>query len=440
MRGQGPKVPRLRGARGSHGDAREEAPSLPSRGPWGPAAASRALCPLPCSASGSRGGGRRGPGGGASGSPRPRAAGRKADAETRRGAMAEVLRTLAGKPKCYTPLPMILFLIMLVLVLFGYGVLSPRSLMPGSLERGFCMAVTEPDRLQRVSLPRMVYAQPKVLTPCRKDVLVVTPWLAPIVWEGTFNIDILNEQFRLQNTTIGLTVFAIKKYVAFLKLFLETAEKHFMVGHRVHYYVFTDQPAAVPRVTLGTGRQLSVLEVRAYKRWQDVSMRRMEMISDFCERRFLSEVDYLVCVDVDMEFRDHVGVEILTPLFGTLHPSFYGSSREAFTYERRPQSQAYIPKDEGDFYYMGAFFGGSVQEVQRLTRACHQAMMVDQANGIEAVWHDESHLNKYLLRHKPTKVLSPEYLWDQQLLGWPTVLRKLRFTAVPKNHQAVRNP
>lgn len=49
-------------------------------------------------------------------------------------------------------------------------------------------------------------------SPCsRKDVLVVTPWLAPIIWEGTFNIDILNEQFRLQNTTIGLTVFAIKK-------------------------------------------------------------------------------------------------------------------------------------------------------------------------------------------------------------------------------------
>lgn len=45
----------------------------------------------------------------------------------------------------------------------------------------------------------------------RKDVLVLTPWLAPIVWEGTFNIDILNEQFRLQNVTVGLTVFAIKK-------------------------------------------------------------------------------------------------------------------------------------------------------------------------------------------------------------------------------------
>lgn len=50
------------------------------------------------------------------------------------------------------------------------------------------------------------------LSRCRRsDVLVLTPWLAPIIWEGTFNIDILNAQFRLQNVTVGLTVFAIKK-------------------------------------------------------------------------------------------------------------------------------------------------------------------------------------------------------------------------------------
>ncbi|XP_062938682.1 histo-blood group ABO system transferase-like [Cynocephalus volans] len=285
----------------------------------------------------------------------------------------------------------------------------------------------------------MVYPQPKVLTPSRNDVLVVTPWLAPIVWEGTFNIDILNAQFRLHNVTIGLTVFAIKKYVVFLKLFLETAEKHFMVGYRVNYYVFTDRPAEVPRVALGDGRRLEVLEARSYARWQDVSMRRMEVIGDFSERRFLREVDYLVCADVDMQFRDHVGVEILSPLFGTLHPGYYGRGREAFPYERRPRSQAHIPRDEGDFYYMGAFFGGSVPEVQRLTRACHQAMMTDKASGVEAVWHDESHLNKYLLYHKPTKVLSPEYMWDERLLGWPAVMKKLRYVAVPKNHQQIRH-
>lgn len=228
--------------------------------------------------------------------------------------------------------------------------------------------------------------------------------------------------------------------MVFLKLFLETAEEYFMVGHRVIYYVLTDRPADVPQVPLGAGRELVVLSVHSYSRWQDVSMHRMEMISHFSEQRFLHQVDYLVCVDVDMRFQDHVGVEILSALFGTLHPGFYGSSRKVFTYERRPKSQAYIPWEEGDFYYAGGFFGGSVLEVSKLTKACHKAMVTDQANGIEAVWHDESHVNKYLLYHKPTKVLSPEYVWDQQLLGWPSVMKKLRFMAVPKNHQKIRNP
>ncbi|KAM5328795.1 histo-blood group ABO system transferase isoform 2-T2 [Glossophaga mutica] len=328
-----------------------------------------------------------------------------------------------GAVNCCAPRPVAFLLLTCLLVFFCEASGKPVQAVP-----------------QVVELPRMVYPQPKVLTPSRTDVLVLTPWLAPIIWEGTFNIDILNEQFRLQNVTIGLTVFAIKKYVVFLKLFLETAEEHFMVGHRVNYYIFTDRPADVPRVPLREGRRAVVLEVPAARRWQDISMRRMQVISSHCEQRFLREVDFLVCLDVDMRFRDHVGVEILAPLFGVLHPGFYGATREAFTYERRPQSQAYIPRDQGDFYYLGGFFGGSVPEVRRLTEACHQAMATDRANGIEAVWHDESHLNRYLLDHKPSKVLSPEYLWDEALLGRPAIMRKLRFMAVPKNHQEIRNP
>nr|XP_042131016.1 histo-blood group ABO system transferase isoform X2 [Peromyscus maniculatus bairdii] len=100
-----------------------------------------------------------------------------------------------GRPKCYSLHFGILPLIVVALVFFGYGFPSHRSQELGDSE----------------SVTRMAYAQPQVLTPSRKDVLVLTPWLAPIIWEGTFNIDILNEQFRLRNTTVGLTVFAIKK-------------------------------------------------------------------------------------------------------------------------------------------------------------------------------------------------------------------------------------
>uniref|UniRef100_G3T5B7 ABO, alpha 1-3-N-acetylgalactosaminyltransferase and alpha 1-3-galactosyltransferase n=1 Tax=Loxodonta africana TaxID=9785 RepID=G3T5B7_LOXAF len=351
----------------------------------------------------------------------------------------------SGWPKCCSLHPVALLPLTLILAFFGYCFLSPGSqrlenLLPGARAPLLLQSCDfHANSFTAFYSFRMMYPQPKVLTLCRSDVLVLTPWLAPIVWEGTFNIDILNAQFQLQNATIGLTVFAIKKYVVFLKLFLETAEKYFMVGHKVNYYVFTDRPADVPPVPLQEGRQVVVLQVRNYTRWQDVSMHRMEMISSFSRQRFLREVDYLVCADVDMKFSDHVGVEILSSLFGTLHPGFYAADRQAFTYERRPLSQAYIPRDEGDFYYAGGFFGGSVLEVHRLTKACHQAMMVDQANHIEAVWHDESHLNKYLLYHKPTKVLSPEYVWDERMLRRPPFLRKLRYVAVPKNHQAIRN-
>ncbi|KAG9470631.1 hypothetical protein GDO78_017164, partial [Eleutherodactylus coqui] len=238
---------------------------------------------------------------------------------------------------------------------------------------------------------------------------MMTPWLAPIVWDGSYNIDILNAQFHQRHVRIGLTVFAIKKYTVFMKTFIETAEKFFMAGHKVNYYVFTDRVKEMPNITLADGRQLVVLEVPSYKRWQDVSMRRMEMIRDHSLKRFINEVDYLVCVDVDMRFTDEVGVEILSDVFGTLHPGYFRAPRERFTYERRKASAAYIPPDEGDFYYAGGYFGGTVEEVYILTSFCHSEMMTDKGNNIEAIWHDESYLNKYFLYHKPTKVLSPEY-------------------------------
>ncbi|XP_004403317.1 PREDICTED: uncharacterized protein LOC101374892 [Odobenus rosmarus divergens] len=136
---------------------------------------------------------------------------------------------------------------------------------------------------------------------------------------------------------------------------------------------------------------------------------------------FLREVDYLVCREVDVKFRDHVSMEILSPLFGTPHSGFYWAAHKDFSYEHWPRSQVHTPRDKGDFYYMGTFFGGSVVEVHRLTLACHQEMRVDLASGIEVVWH----LNRCLLDHKPLKVLSPEDLWDLQVLGWPPLLGEI---------------
>ncbi|KAG9464525.1 hypothetical protein GDO78_019834 [Eleutherodactylus coqui] len=284
----------------------------------------------------------------------------------------------------------------------------------------------------------MLYEKPDALKPPRTDILMMTPWFAPIVWNGTYNIDVLTAQFQQRDLRIGLTVFAIKKYTVFVQTFIETAEKYFMVGHKVTYYVFTDRVSDIPIMELAEGRRLMVLRAPTYQRWQEVSMRRMEILRDYSRQRFTDEVDYLVCVDVDMRFNDEVGVEILSDRFGTLHPGMYGVPRKIYTYERNPQSEAFIPLDEGDFYYAGGYFGGNVEEVYKLTSFCHNAMMADKAKNIEAIWHDESYLNKYFLYHKPTKILSPEYLWDDSF-GIPKFLKRRRFVTVPKKHNEIRN-
>ncbi|XP_042579715.1 globoside alpha-1,3-N-acetylgalactosaminyltransferase 1-like isoform X2 [Cyprinus carpio] len=282
----------------------------------------------------------------------------------------------------------------------------------------------------------LVYNQPSALV-SRTDVASVTPWLAPIVWEGTFDSRVIDSIYKQQNITIATTVFALGKYTRFLKDFLESAEEHYFVGFRVHFYLFTDQPEEVPNVKLGQERYLTVKTLPSMNRWQDISMSRMEILEKLIENELASEADYIFCLDVDTKFYGRWGVESLGRLVGVIHPWFFNVPRFLFTYEHRPKSQAYIPAGKGDFYYTGAAFGGSLKDVHNLTKTCREQMNIDTANSIEALWHEESHLNKYFLYNKPSKLLSPEYLWRDISMSSGSV-KIIRFSHVAKNNAEVR--
>ncbi|KAI3359083.1 hypothetical protein L3Q82_002582 [Scortum barcoo] len=167
----------------------------------------------------------------------------------------------------------------------------------------------------------------------RTDVVTVTPWLAPVVWEGTFNPVLLDSIYKPQNISIAATVFAVGKYIMFLKNFLETAEQHFFVGFKVHVYVFTDQPKEVPKVKMAAGRdrnerkesstfteQLTVRLVPSSKRWQEISARRMKLIQTLIEEELQNHSDYIFCLDVDSQFHGRWGTESLGGLVAVIHP------------------------------------------------------------------------------------------------------------------------
>ncbi|CAM9815087.1 unnamed protein product [Bubo scandiacus] len=270
------------------------------------------------------------------------------------------------------------------------------------------------------------------MLPRRRDVLVLTPWLAPIVWEGTFNRDILNAQYMQKKLVTGVVTFAVKKYVQFIEGFMSSANKYFLAGHQVIFYLFTDNPEQIPHIQMAPENHLFVIPVQNHSRWQDISTSRMDIISRYIRSQFQYEVHYLYSIDIDVQLFEHIGVEIIDALVGTISSWQYTARRESKSYETRTESQAAIPKGEGDFYYTASFYGGSVAEVYKLTRTCFKGVMKDRENGIEARWHDESHLNKYLLYHKPTRLLSPEYYWDEEL-GRPRIIQVKRMCSVHKN-------
>ncbi|XP_028456423.1 globoside alpha-1,3-N-acetylgalactosaminyltransferase 1 isoform X1 [Perca flavescens] len=312
---------------------------------------------------------------------------------------------------------------------------EPKDRVPDVIPTDYVFHLKTPDQ-SLADTAHLQYSQPSIVKG-RTDVVAVTPWLAPIVWEGTFNPVLLDSIYKQKKINIAVTVFAVGKYIMFLKNFLETAEKHFFVSFNVHIYVFTDRPKEVPKVNMAPGRQLTVRSVPSSNRWQEISARRMELIQKLIEEQLRKHSDYIFCLDVDSQFHSRWGTESLGGLVAVIHPGYYLDDRGKFPYERRPESRAYVAHGEGDFYYCGGAFGGLLQEVFLLANTCRSNFEEDAKNGIEAAWQEESHLNRYMWINKPSKVLSPEYLWQDFKPRNPEV-KTIRFSGVIKNYAAIR--
>ena len=126
-----------------------------------------------------------------------------------------------------------------------------------------------------------------------------------------------------------------------------------------------------------------------------------------CADNVLSQYDYVYWADVDMLFVDTVGPEIFSRGITATHHAGYGTSSSHRPYETNPQSRAYLK--DGKHYYCGGFVGGTSQSFLKMAQEIAEMVEDDDKRGHVAVWHDESHLNRYLNDHPPAKTLTPSY-------------------------------
>ena len=163
------------------------------------------------------------------------------------------------------------------------------------------------------------------------------------------------------------------------------------------------------------------------------------------DHMFYMDVDYWVCnvpPESDLLVDGIVGVSHLHNLYPHKGPHV-GSP------DTNPKSMACVkPKEKMTTYFSGGFQGGSASAMLQACRTIKSRIDQDDAKGVLALWHDESHWNRYLLDHPPAKTVSQSYVYPEQCLVRSCTeenCKQLRqagvvplMVALDKDHRAVR--
>ena len=222
---------------------------------------------------------------------------------------------------------------------------------------------------------------------------------------------------------IGLLLIATGKYDRFILPLLKSSKKHFFKNEEVHYFLFTDTKK---------WKESEYLHIipKMHEPYPAPTLKRYETFINHKEE--LQKMDYLFYCDIDMLFVDDINEEILGDRVATLHP-LYVNSRG--TPETRMNSKAGIAPHEKMSYFAGGFNGGSSEAFLKMSEVLSNNIKEDLNNGIVAIWHDESHMNRYFIDNPPTKILSPSYCYPE---SWNLPYKKI-LLALDKNHAEVRS-
>lgn len=191
---------------------------------------------------------------------------------------------------------------------------------------------------------------------------------------------------------IGLIVIATNKYIEFVPQLIDSVKKNFLINHNVEIFLFTNQ--------IFNSNNVTVIPTE-HRTWPWMTLGRYHLIQQL---KNYPKKDYYYYIDADMLVIDKVGEEIFGNRVAAIHGKF---KKKPGNFDRNPLSLAYVPAKITNPYFCGGFQGGSVylEDAKELVNRID----TDYNNGIIALWHDESHWNRYCLDNPPDVILSHHY-------------------------------
>ena len=215
---------------------------------------------------------------------------------------------------------------------------------------------------------------------------------------------------------IAILYISTGRYIKFWNGFYNAMERYFLPNHDKTYFLFTDHDFLPVKKNVVKIHQ-DQLE------WPYVTLKRFHFFDRISEQ--LKEFDYIYFLNGTMlpvaEVTEDIFPTKEQEYMVTLHPGYMRASANRLPYDRNRKSKAFIPSQEGKYYVMGGFNGGTSEGFLKVIKTLKAWTDTDLENGVIPVWHDESMLNRYVadtLMSNATKplILLPEYAIPEQIL------------------------
>lgn len=206
---------------------------------------------------------------------------------------------------------------------------------------------------------------------------------------------------------VAILYIATGRYIVFWDYFYRSAEQNLLSDCQKHYFVFTDNEALLNLKEQGNVSYIT----QAKLGWPYDTLMRFDLFLSIEEQ--LKQFDYIYFFNANTEIVAPVSAQDLLPLKDDEHLAFaiqphaFQKKKQKYTYDRNPKSTAYIALDEGKYYFTGALNGGRAEAYLTMCKILNHNTKIDLEADQIALWHDESHLNKYALNRKDIKVLPP---------------------------------
>lgn len=206
------------------------------------------------------------------------------------------------------------------------------------------------------------------------------------------------------------------QYLNFLPNYWSKIEENFLPETEKHFFVFTDGDIDKDE----TPDNVTVCPI-PHRDWPFITLLRFNNIQSIKED--LSDYDQLVFLDADTLVVDTITEEEFLSdkdFFGVHHPCHYLNmpphNQLPGSFETNRKSQAFldVQKYKPEVYYQGCLWGGKIPEVFELVDTIVKRTDIDVDEETIPVWHDESHLNKFLIENQErVHTLGPQFAYPE---------------------------